>query len=404
VRFFHSLTDTETRLRESAHPRYQLEIGLVKLVEMRRLAPLGEIIERLNALEESLGAGARRAPAGGAGGQQTQPPPASSAGSAGAGPRRGSAVGGRRGSSSFSADSAEPTDALPTRGSFAANAGDNTGASELHGRTGASEARGRAGDAQGRGDADARTQPDARTRPGATNPARTATPSTTPALKLVPAPSAFSGGTPSFAGDAASRADEAPFALGEATPPDAGRDQVGLPVALVTSNANTNGTGTALAPDTAGARADVTNADVTKGGADACDVVGRIKRGLEERGKPLLAVAFDGARRVRIEGDEVRVEFAPEGKHLCDTLKRSENLRLLREVCCEVLGRGVGAFATVKAPGEGEDDAHAPEDDARREQRLLREQAEGHPDVQRMLKTFRAEIVDVRRTDDAPPQ
>ncbi|MDQ3747303.1 MAG: DNA polymerase III subunit gamma/tau, partial [Acidobacteriota bacterium] len=94
VRFFHSLTDTETRLRESAHPRYQLEIGLVKLVEMRRLAPLGEIIERLNALEESLGAGARRTPAGGAGGQQTQPPPASSAGSAGAGPRRGSAVGG----------------------------------------------------------------------------------------------------------------------------------------------------------------------------------------------------------------------------------------------------------------------------------------------------------------------
>jgi DNA polymerase-3 subunit gamma/tau len=412
VRFFHSLTDTETRLRESAHPRYQLEIGLVKLVEMRRLAPLGEIIERLNALEESLGAGARRTSAGGAGGQQTQPPPASSAGSAGAGPRRGSAVGGRRGSSSFSADSAfsadsvEPSDTLPTRGSFAANAGDGTRAGELHGRTGAGEAHGRtgAGDAQGHRDADARTQPDAQTRPGATNTARTSTPSTTPALKLVPAPSAFSGGAPSFAGDAASRADEAPFALGEATPPDAGRDRVGLPVALVTSNANTNGTGAAFAPDTAGARADVTNVDVTKDDADACDPVGRIKRGLEERGKPLLAVAFEGARRVRIEGDEVRVEFAPEGKHLCDTLKRSENLRLLREVCCEVLGRGVGAFATVKATGEGEDDAHAPEDDARREQRLLRERAEAHPVVQKVLKTFRAEIVDVRRTDDAPPQ
>ncbi|MDQ3744960.1 MAG: hypothetical protein M3444_11300, partial [Acidobacteriota bacterium] len=272
-----------------------------------------------------------------------------------------------------------------------------TGAGEVRGRTGA-------GEAHGRGDADARTQPDARTRPGATNTARTATPSTTPALKLVPAPSAFSGGTPSFAGDAASRADEAPFALGEATPPGAGRDQVGLPVALVTSNANTNGASAAFAPDTPGARADVTNVDVTKGDADACDVAGRIKRGLEERGKPLLAVAFEGARRVRIEGDEVRVEFAPEARHLCDTLKRSENLRLLREVCCEVLGRGVGAFATVKAPGEGEDDVHASEDDARREQRLLRERAEAHPVVQKVLKTFRAEIVDVRRTDDAPPQ
>src|ERR671932_946618 len=93
VRFFHRLTETETRLRESAHPRYQLEIGLVKLVEMRRVAPLGRIIERLNALEESLRTG--RAPAGGAGGAQT--PPASSAGPAGVTPRRGSAAGGGRG-------------------------------------------------------------------------------------------------------------------------------------------------------------------------------------------------------------------------------------------------------------------------------------------------------------------
>ncbi|HYY99730.1 MAG TPA: DNA polymerase III subunit gamma/tau, partial [Pyrinomonadaceae bacterium] len=62
VRFFHSLTETEKNLREGAHPRYQLEIGLVKLVEMRRLAPLGQIVERLNALEEAL-----RAPSGGAG-------------------------------------------------------------------------------------------------------------------------------------------------------------------------------------------------------------------------------------------------------------------------------------------------------------------------------------------------
>ncbi|MDT7809664.1 MAG: polymerase subunit gamma/tau, partial [Acidobacteriota bacterium] len=57
VRFFHSLTETEGRLRESAHPRYQLEVGLVKLVEMRRLAPLGQIVERLNALEEALRTG-----------------------------------------------------------------------------------------------------------------------------------------------------------------------------------------------------------------------------------------------------------------------------------------------------------------------------------------------------------
>ncbi|MDQ3804746.1 MAG: DNA polymerase III subunit gamma/tau, partial [Acidobacteriota bacterium] len=76
VRFFHSLTETERHLRESVHPRYQLEIGLVKLVEMRRLAPLGQLIERLNALEEALRAG--QTPAGGPGAQS--PPAAPSAG------------------------------------------------------------------------------------------------------------------------------------------------------------------------------------------------------------------------------------------------------------------------------------------------------------------------------------
>lgn len=50
VRFFNSLAETETSLREAAHPRYMLEIGLVKLLEMRELVSLESIIERLDAL------------------------------------------------------------------------------------------------------------------------------------------------------------------------------------------------------------------------------------------------------------------------------------------------------------------------------------------------------------------
>src|SRR5437764_1475072 len=63
VRFFHSLTETENNLRVAAHPRYQLEVGLVKLIEMRRIVALTDLIERLNALEESLRTGAQ--PVGG---------------------------------------------------------------------------------------------------------------------------------------------------------------------------------------------------------------------------------------------------------------------------------------------------------------------------------------------------
>ena len=53
VRFFHSLAETETNLKTAAHPRYQVEIGLVKLMEMQRLAPLSQLLERLERLEKS---------------------------------------------------------------------------------------------------------------------------------------------------------------------------------------------------------------------------------------------------------------------------------------------------------------------------------------------------------------
>src|SRR3954471_13512038 len=43
VRFFHSLTETENNLRIAAHPRYQLEVGLVKLIEMRRVLPITDL-------------------------------------------------------------------------------------------------------------------------------------------------------------------------------------------------------------------------------------------------------------------------------------------------------------------------------------------------------------------------
>src|SRR3989440_1102304 len=63
VRVFPSLTETENKLRAAPHPRYPLEVGLVKLIEMRRIVALTDLIERLNALEESLRTGAQ--PVGG---------------------------------------------------------------------------------------------------------------------------------------------------------------------------------------------------------------------------------------------------------------------------------------------------------------------------------------------------
>ena len=73
VRFFHSLAETETKLRAATQPRYQLEIGIVKLMELRGVETIGEIIQRLAALETSLGnePSSTRTPSGSGGSSTT---------------------------------------------------------------------------------------------------------------------------------------------------------------------------------------------------------------------------------------------------------------------------------------------------------------------------------------------
>jgi DNA polymerase-3 subunit gamma/tau len=58
VRFFNSLAETESKLRDAAQPRYMLEIGLVKLIEMRRLSAVEDVLARLASLETSFPSGA----------------------------------------------------------------------------------------------------------------------------------------------------------------------------------------------------------------------------------------------------------------------------------------------------------------------------------------------------------
>ncbi|HEX6126642.1 MAG TPA: DNA polymerase III subunit gamma/tau [Pyrinomonadaceae bacterium] len=54
LRFFSSLAETEEKLKDAMQPRYVLETGLVKLIEMRRVAPIEELLERLGRLEQGV--------------------------------------------------------------------------------------------------------------------------------------------------------------------------------------------------------------------------------------------------------------------------------------------------------------------------------------------------------------
>lgn len=57
IRFFNSLSETESKLREASQPRYVLEVGLVKLIEMRRVTSIETLLERLANLEKALSNG-----------------------------------------------------------------------------------------------------------------------------------------------------------------------------------------------------------------------------------------------------------------------------------------------------------------------------------------------------------
>jgi DNA polymerase-3 subunit gamma/tau len=256
VRFFHSLAETETLLKTAAHPRYQLEVGLVKLMEMRRLEPLAQLMQRLGALEESLRSG------------KPLPQTKSSA-----------AVTGGSGGSMKAASS-------PT--SFAATA-------------------------------------------------------TKQAFETEPRASSASASQPS------------PM------------QRVTTPVLEVESVADDS-------------------------------EIGQIKSALEKRRKMFLVTLLEGAVQAAIADNELCVEFAPESRNMRDTLARSDNVKILREVCKEITGGDIGVRFIIVDPQAGET-AVSKQDTERREKQSLRETAEKDPLVQQMLRTFRGEIVDVRRVD-----
>jgi DNA polymerase-3 subunit gamma/tau len=307
VRFFHALSQTETILRTAAHPRYQLEIGLVKLMEMRRLAPVNQILERLSALEEALRTG--RAPAAGG------TPPASSGGSSTGG----------------------------------------TGTSSSRSTASGGGAHRRASNSEGYA-----AQP-------------------TAAESITEEPLTL-GGAPTRVDDA-----ERAATVLTLVPPPGPQMNGGATAAASTQPAFNS-------PPETREHAAAVSAKAAHG-----SVLESIKDALEKRRRMFVVTALDGARRAGVEGDELFVEFAPEAKHLRDTLAKPDTVKLLREVCHEVTGRDMGIRISIKEDGASGDDDAPPSkgDEERRERERLRQVAEQHPAVQSFLETFRGEIVDV---------
>jgi DNA polymerase-3 subunit gamma/tau len=305
VRFFHSLAETETLLKTAAHPRYQLEVGLVKLMEMRRLESLGQLMERLGALEEALRTGK---PLTGAKAPSSATLPSSS-----------SAVAGTSQASKPSGSSSASSYGQPLPGNKSKTVAGSGALSS------------------------------------ANSPAAAAT-------RTALEPEASAAADAETSRIASTVNEQSIFSQGNS---EANLD-VGLEARAIASE-----------------------------GADGSEI-GKIKSSLEKRRKMFLVTALEGARHAAIKGNELCLEFAPESRHLRDTLSKSDNVKILREVCREITSRDLGVRFVISDQEAG-DVPISKEELARREQQHLRETAEKDPVVQQMLRTFRGEIVDVRR-------
>jgi DNA polymerase III subunit gamma/tau len=309
VRFFHSLTETEKNLRESAHPRYQLEIGLVKLIEMRRLAPLTEIIERLHALEELARTGT--APTG------KTPSPSTTHNSL-----RG--VGG-----STVARASEPPFTTATKKGAA---GSGSFKAELN-------------------DKDARSESNDFLETSLAAHNSTGTLSSAAAVQRAPQPANLK---------------------------------------LVASPSQDTESGSLPHDNTRSEAASI----------ETPALIERIKSSLEDRRRPFLAIALDGASEVQFDDGKLLVNFPPASKHLRENLARPDNLKILREVCAEILGRDVNLSLTVGNSPAKKNEPPAEQLEAEQEKARLREIAERNPVIQQMKKLFRAEIIDVQRVEE----
>ncbi|HEU4770474.1 MAG TPA: DNA polymerase III subunit gamma/tau, partial [Pyrinomonadaceae bacterium] len=108
--------------------------------------------------------------------------------------------------------------------------------------------------------------------------------------------------------------------------------------------------------------------------------------------KPMLVTALDSAQVTSWNAEGLYIEFAPESRYLFNTLSEPKNTKFLADACREVTGQETSIRIEIKDP-RVENGAAIKDDEKQR----LREMAESSPVVQQALKTFRGEIVDVRR-------
>lgn len=341
IRFFSVLTKTEQDIRVSSQPRFQLEIGLMKLLHARRLYLLEDALQQVNELVAQLGGGISGAGSLSRGsGSSGSAPPSRGGGSSSRPPSTSSPSSSRSAPSAMTAMTPMTEDRPFQRAMSEASARTNPS------QPAASHAATRASAATTAPSDEAAPSPPVAPFESRTPPAPTIKPVSKPANATAPpweddAPPAF----------------EEPYEVLHSLPPSL--------------------------PD-----------EAREPGGGVQDMVGRLKAALLEKKKMMLISALNKADSIKVDGDHLRVAFATANAGFKNQVDTRDNRKLIEETCRELIGRRIMLAVTVGAQGT-QQGATETGDNRPKEVNAAKYLGENHPKLRAITQKFQGQVIEI---------
>jgi DNA polymerase-3 subunit gamma/tau len=349
IRFFSILTKTEQDIRASSQPRFQLEIGLMKLLQSRRLYLLEDAIRQMSDIASQLG---------GTGGGSI-----SSKGS------------------SVSAPSSRGADFSSKPSSFASI---NTTAESRPFQKAMSETQAKAStpataqinrpgnfdNAPTNGDTLHSDNPFAsqNNNPFATQGAKVETKIETRNLQVTSAPSTTLRAAPSPANITTTMRTAAPPPWADEPPP--------------------------AWDDPYDAEPDLPPAGFTAGGGEQ-NIASRLKESLQTGKKMMLLSFINQAESIRVEGEYLRITYAGENGRNKSLVESSANRRTIEDACKELIGRKL-TLSIIVSEGANDSDSETNFTAAKE----AKQRAENHPALRALADKFKGEIIEIVKSEE----
>jgi DNA polymerase-3 subunit gamma/tau len=348
IRFFSILTKTEQDIRASSQPRFQLEIGLMKLLQSRRLYLLEDALRQMSDIASQLGGTSFS----------------------------GSSSTTSKGASTF-------TGPAPSRGSEFSNK--PTSFASI-GATAESRPFQKA-----MSEAKARTDEAAEHRPSTFGKASTTNhPLNNESPFSSPNDSPFSS---------------QPAKVGAKFEPRASQtSSTGASSRPAPANATT--TRTAAAPPweqesptwdepfDSEPEPPPVNFDAGRG---AQNFVGRLKESLQAKNKMMLLSWLNQAESLQLEGEYLRIVYSGDTARNKSLVESSANRRAIEDACKELLGHKINL--SVKIGGEA-NGSQSNGNEAKLEATQAKDRAENHPTLRALANKFKGEIVEIVKPED----